>query len=205
MKEYLRLNERNIDKYKIRYNWQGNGNEVHDPLIINSISPQYRKLKIKKLKRIIDISGLSLDRLYLNGCKYISIEGCDLKYFNLMSCQNIVVRNNFLPVFILLYSRNNKIIGNQISESDFDMVKNSLGEREDNKKLNWGLLMILGLIFYIISFGGSHYSTYVYLCFFVVIFGVFFYLKLLINHLIKKASVLPDNVFMDNIQIPSEN
>ena len=166
MKEYLRLNERNIDKYKNEHGWQGSGNAIYDPIVINSINPQYRKLKLKKLKRIIDITDVSLDYIYLNGCRYVTIERCEFKYFNLMSCQNIVVRDNLLSKFILLYSKNNKIIGNQISKRDFDMVKNSLGEREDNKKLTWGIWMILALIFYIISFGGSHYSTYVYLCFF---------------------------------------
>jgi hypothetical protein len=205
MKEYLRLNEKNIDKYKSKYNWQGSGLEVHDPLVIDSLNKQYRKLKLKRMKRVIDITDLSLDYVYLNSCRYVTIEGCKFRYFNLTSCRNIVVRDNFLPKFVLLYSKNNKIIGNQISERDFEMIKNSLGEREDNKKLNWVIWIILGLIFYIISFGGTRYSTYVYLCFFIIVFGVLVYLKLLISHLIKKANALPDNVFIDNIRIPIKN
>ena len=205
MKEYLRLNEKNIDKYKYKHNWQGSGLGVHDPLLIDSLNPQYRKLKLKKMKRIVDITDLSLDYVYLTGCRYVSVEGCEFKYFNLTSCQNIVVRDNILPTFVLLYSKNNKIIGNQISEKDFDRVKNSLGEREGNKILTWVIWMVLALIFYIISFGGSHYSTFVYLCFFVIVFGVLVYFKILINHLIKKANTLPNNVFIDNTHISIKN
>ncbi len=124
------------------------------------------------MKRFIDISDLLLDSVYLTGCKYVSIEGCEFKYFNLTSCQNIVVRNNFLPVFTLLYSRNNMIIGNEISERDYARVKNSLGEREDSKKLNVVLGILVALIFFILSYGGSHYSTFVYLVFFIIVLGV---------------------------------
>ena len=178
MKNYLRLTEKNIDKYKTKHNWQGSGNEINAPLIIDSINPQYSKLKLKNLKRFIDISDLLLDYVYLTGCKYVSIDGCEFKYFNLTSCQNIVVRNNVLPVFILLYSRNNKIIGNEISERDYDGVKNSLGEREGSKKLNVVLGIWVALIFFILTYGGSHYSTFVYLIFFIIILGVLVYFKI---------------------------
>lgn len=202
MKNYLRLNEKNIIKYKDKHNWHGNGNEIHDPLVIDSINRQYSKLKLKNLKRFIDISGLTLEYVYLNGCKYITIEKCKFKYFNLTSCQNIVVRDNHLPTFILLYSKNNLIIGNQISERDYDAVKNSLAERQGSKILNWVLRIWVVIIFFILSYVGSHYSTYVYLCFFVVVLGVLIYLKLLIKNSIKKANKLPENKFVNNVQIP---
>ena len=204
MKKYLRLKEKNIIKYKNKHNWQGNGDEIHAPLVIDSINPQYSKLKLKNLKRFIDISALSLDYVYLTGCRYVSIEGCEFKYFNLASCQNIVVRNNFLPVFTLLYSRNNKIIGNQISERDYDGVKNSLGEREDSKKLNVVLGIWVALIFFILSYGGSHYSTFVYLIFFIIVLGVLVYFKIRYIVLIKRGATLPDNIFTHNVKIPVE-
>jgi len=177
---------------------------VHDPIVIDSIPPHYSKLKLKNLKRFIDISDLSLDYVYLTGCRYVSIEGCEFKYFNLTSCQNMVVRRNFLPIFILLYSRNNKIVGNQISERDYDMVKKSLGAREDNKKLNLVLGLIVALIFFILSYGGSHYSTFVYLIFFVIVLGVLVYFKIQIIVLIKRSNTLPDNIFTKNVKIPVE-
>jgi len=204
MKNYLRLKEKNIIKYKNKHNWQGTGNEINDPLVIDSINPQYSKLKLKNLKRFIDISDLSLDYAYLTGCKYVSIEGCEFNYFNLTSCQNIVVRNNILPVFILLYSRHNKIVRNQISERDYDKVKNSLSERQDSKKFNVVLGIWVALIFFILSYGGSHYSTFVYLCFFVIVLGVLVYFKIRYIVLIKRGVTLPDNIFTNNVKIPVE-
>jgi len=204
MKEYLRLNEKNIVKYKNEHGWQGNGKEASDPLVIDSINPQYSKLKLKNLKRFIDISDLSLDYVYLTGCRYVSIEECEFNYFNLASCQNIVVRNNFLPVFTLLYSRNNKIIGNQISERDYDGVKNSLGEGEDSKKLNVVLGIWVALIFFILSYGGSHYSTLVYLIFYCIVLGVLVYFKILFIVLIKRGATLPANIFTNNEKLSGE-
>jgi len=116
MKNYLRLNEKNIDKYKNKYNWHGSGIEVDDPIIINSINPHYHKLKLKNLNRFIQITGITFAYVYIIGCRNILIEGCQFGHFNLTLCQRLEVRNNILPSFVLRFSRNNKISGNQISQ-----------------------------------------------------------------------------------------
>jgi len=204
MQNYLRLNEKNLFKYKNENNWQGNGIEAHDPIVINSINPRYHKLKLKNLNKFIHISDLSLSYVYLIGCRNILIKECKFNRFSLSLCQHVEVRNNILPVFTLLYSRNNKIIRNQISERDYDVVKNSLGEHQDNKKLNVVLGGIVALIFFILSYGGSHYSTLVYLSFFVIVLGVLVYFKIRCIVLIKRSDTLPDNIFTNNAKIPVE-
>ena len=199
MKKYLRLNKKNIIKYKKENNWEGNGIEAHDPIIINSINPHYQKLKLKNLNRFIQISDLSLDYVYLTGCRNILIKECKFNQFNLTSCQRIEVRNNKLPLFILLFSRDNKILGNQISQEDYNMVTNNLGERQDNKKLSVVLGIMVALVFFTLSYGVGPF-----LYFYILVLGIIIYFKIRSRILIKRADTLPDNIFSNNIKIPTE-
>ena len=197
MKKYLRLNEKNIDKYKNKYIWQGTGIDAHDPIIINSINPRYHKLKLKNLNRFIQISGISFAYVYIIGCRNILIEGCKFGHFNLTLCQGIEVRNNILPSFVLRFSRNNKINGNQISQDSYDIVKNSLGERQDDKKLS--LVLGLTVIMMLYTFP---YDLSIYFLMSIVIFGTVIYFKIRSKILAKKADTLPANIFWNNIKIP---
>lgn len=199
MKKYLRLNEKNIVKYKNENNWQGNGIDAHDPIVINSINPHYRKLKLKNLNKFIQISALSLGYVYLIGCRNILIKDCKFNYFNLTSCQRIEVRNNILAYFVLLFSRNNKILGNQISQDSYDVVKNSLDERQDDKKLSIVLGMLVVWILYNFS-----YDLWIWFFYSLIIFGIVIYFKIRGKVLIKRADTLPNNIFRNNIKIPTE-
>jgi len=199
MKNYLRLNEKNIVKYKNENNWQGNGIEAHDPIIIDSINPHYHKLKLKNLNRFIQISDLSLGYVYLTGCRNILIEECKFNQFNLTSCQRIEVRNNILPAFVLLFSRDNKIIGNEISQDSYDIVKDSLDERNDNKKLSVVLGIMVALVFFTLSYGVGPF-----LYFYILVLGIIIYFKIRSKILIKRANTFPNNIFRNNIKIPTE-
>ena len=199
MKNYLRLNEKNIVKYKNENNWQGNGIEAHDPIIINSINPHYHKLKLKNLNRFIQISDLSLGYVYLTGCRNILIEECKFNQFNLTSCQRIEVRNNILPAFVLLFSRDNQIIDNEISQDSYDIVKNSLDEHHDDKKLSIVLWIIVIWMLYNFS-----YDLWIWFFHSLIVFGIIIYFKIRSKILIKRADILPNNIFRNNIKIPTE-
>ncbi len=197
MRNYLRLNEKNIDKNKNKYDWQGSGIDAHNPIVINSINPHYHKLKLKNFTRFIQISGISFAYVYIIGCRNISVEGCKFGHLNLTLCQHVEVRNNILPSFVLRFSRNNKISGNQISQSSYDKVKNSLNELQDDKLLSLvlGLTVIMMLYTFL-------YNLWVYFLMSIAIFGTVIYFKIRSKFLMNRADTLPDNIFLNNIKIP---
>ena len=196
MKKYLRLNEKNIDKYKNKFSWQGSGIEADDPIIINSINPHYHKLKLKNLTRLIQITGIFFAYVYIIGCRNILTEGCQFGHLNLTLCQHVEVRNNILPSFVLLFIRNNKILGNKIYQDSYDMIKNSLGERHNAKILS----KVLGLTVIMMLFTLS-YASWPYFFLSLLIFGTVIYFKIRSKTLIKRADTLPDNIFRNNIKI----
>ena len=197
MTKYLRVNEKNIDKYKNKYNWKGSGIAAHDPIVINSINPHYQKLKLKNLNRFIQISGITFAYVYIIGCRNILIDGCKFGHFNMTLCQRLEVMNNILASFVVLFSRNNKILGNQIYQDSYDVVKNSLGERQDDKKLSLVLKMTLVMMLFTLAYG-----SWPYFFISILICGTVIYFKFRSKFLMKKADTLPDNIFLDNIKIP---
>lgn len=50
MKNYLRLKEKNLKKFKNEHFWEGNGSGAYNPIKIDSIQRQYTRLKLNRLK-----------------------------------------------------------------------------------------------------------------------------------------------------------
>ena len=200
MKNYLRLNKKNLKKYKIEYGWEGIGNGAHNPIKIDSINKPYTRLKLKQLENYIQISNLTLEFLYLKNCKNIEIKDCRINHLVLTSCRRMILRNNILLSFVLFTSKNNKIIGNQISRLDYHLVKNNQWDHRENKILSLVLCVALILIYYIIS-----YEYLLGLIYFIPIVGVVIYAKILSKVQNKRVSNLPENIFLENVEINLEN
>ena len=190
MKNYLRLSEKNLKKYKNEYCWEGIGNETYNPIKIDSINKQYIRLKLKRLENYIQISNLTLEFLYLKNCKNIEIKYCRINHLVLTSCRRMILRNNILLSFVLFTSKNNKIIGNQISQKDYHLVKNNHWDHRENKTLSLVFCVALILLFYIIS-----YEYLLGLIYFIPIVGIVIYAKILYKIQNKRISTLQDNTF----------